>query len=130
MANGMGHELTELDQVSAVALDGVVAEMPLELQIVEKLADQRGKDFFVHGRNRCVALRVHRHQRRGDDLAVVLPHRPAKCGVARLQGSNLSSDKLLLACDSGKCGSSGGRIDFPGRATPSPPQCPSKKLFQ
>ena len=34
-------------------------------------------------------------------------HTVGEAGWPDLQGSSLSSDKMLLACDSGKCGSSG-----------------------
>jgi hypothetical protein len=42
-------ELAELDQVGAVALDRVIAEVSLELQVVEKLLDQRGEVLRGHG---------------------------------------------------------------------------------
>ena len=41
-----GQELAELDQVGTIALDGVVAEVFLELQVVEKLLDEGCEDFF------------------------------------------------------------------------------------
>ena len=41
MADLAGEELAKLDQVSAVALDGVVAEMLFKPQVVEELSDQR-----------------------------------------------------------------------------------------
>ena len=40
LADFTGEELAELNQVRTVALDGVIAEVFLELQIVEKLAER------------------------------------------------------------------------------------------
>ena len=41
LADFAGEELAELNQVSTVALDGVVAECFSSLQVVEELLDQR-----------------------------------------------------------------------------------------
>ena len=46
LADLAGQELAELDQVGAVALDGVVAEVLLELEVVEKLLDEGSEVFF------------------------------------------------------------------------------------
>jgi len=45
VADQAGEELPELDEIGAVALDGVIAEVSLELEVVEELLDQRGKGF-------------------------------------------------------------------------------------
>ena len=46
MTDLAGQELAELDQVCTIALDGVVAEVFLELKIVEKLLNEGCEDFF------------------------------------------------------------------------------------
>jgi hypothetical protein len=49
-----GQELPELNQVGAVALDGVVGEMLLEPQVVQELLDERREALGVGGRRRVV----------------------------------------------------------------------------
>ena len=47
LADLAGEELAELDQVGAVALDGVVAEVLFEAQIVEELPNQWAEVLFL-----------------------------------------------------------------------------------
>ncbi len=46
VADFAGQELGELNQVRAIALDRVVAEVLLELEVIEKLANQGGEVLF------------------------------------------------------------------------------------